>query len=149
MTTQLDPATLRRLVRARDLLHDCHAEAVTLDAMARAAGLSPTFFLRRFTAAFGTTPHRYLTELRLERARRLLARGSAVTDVCFDVGFHSLGSFSSLFRRHVGVSPRDWQRQVRAVVGVPDLWPAVFIPGCFLMMYAQSNFGEAPATAGR
>jgi AraC-like DNA-binding protein len=149
MIRPLDRATLLRLVRARDLVHESHAEPLTLQALAGAAGLSPTFFLRRFTAAFGTTPHQYLTDVRLERARRELARGRAVTDVCFDVGFHSLGSFSSLFRRRVGVSPRDWQRRVRAVVGVPHLWPAVFIPGCFLYMFAESNFEEAPARAAR
>ncbi len=145
----LDAATLRRLVRARDLVHDCASEPLTLEALADAAGLSPAFFLRRFSAAFGTTPHRYLTEVRLERARRLLARGRAVTDVCFDVGYHSVGSFSTLFRRHLGLSPRAWQRQVRTAVGVPELWPAAFIPGCFLYMFAQSNFEEAPARALR
>ena len=139
----LDDATLRRLLRARDLAHDCFDEPLSLEDLARAAGLSPTFFLRRFDAAFGATPHQYLTSVRLERARRLLARGAAVTEVCFAVGFSSVGSFSSLFRKKLGVSPRDWQRRVRTTVGVPERWPAAFIPGCFLLMFAESNFGEA------
>jgi AraC-like DNA-binding protein len=139
----LDDATLRRLLRAKDLAHDCFDRPLSLDELANAAGLSPAFFLRRFSTAFGTTPHQYLTDVRLERARRMLARGAAVTEVCFDVGFSSLGSFSSLFRRRIGVSPRDWQRRVRALVGVPARWPAAFIPGCYLLMFAESNFGEA------
>src|SRR5262245_27431 len=97
-----------RLMRARDRLHDAPDVAPPLDVLAADVGLSRAHFLRTFTTAFGTTPHDYLMEVRLERAKRILARGASVTEACFDVGYASLGSFSRLFSQRVGVSPRDW-----------------------------------------
>jgi AraC-like DNA-binding protein len=132
----------RRLVRARDFMAAHHSEPLTLAAIARQAGLSPYHFLRLHKQAFATTPHQHLTELRLERAKAMLARGEAsVTEVCLEVGYSSLGSFSTLFARHVGRSPARFQREVRRVVQVPARLPALYIPGCFLYMFA----GEAAA----
>jgi AraC-like DNA-binding protein len=96
---------LRRLHRARDFLHAHYAEPLAIPAIARVACLSPHHFLRLFRAAFGVTPHRYLVRLRLERAKSLLCAGRSVTGACLEVGFESPGSFSTLFRREVGVSP--------------------------------------------
>lgn len=110
----LRPATrielCRRVLRGRDFLLARPAEAVALGDVARAAWLSPYHFHRAFRRAFGCTPHEYLTRHRIDRARRLLRETDrSVTDVCLDVGFESLGSFSSLFRRHMGVSPRAFR----------------------------------------
>jgi len=99
----------RRVLRGRDFLLSHTAERVTLPATARAASLSPFHFHRAFTQAFGLTPHQLLTRHRLERAAAMLAAGQPVTDVCLAVGFESLGSFSTLFHRHFGVSPRDFR----------------------------------------
>jgi AraC-like DNA-binding protein len=142
------PATLAKLVRARDLVRDCFAEVLTLDDLSREAGLSPWHLLRAFRSAFGETPHDFLTRLRLERARDLLTVTSRpVTAICFDVGFTSLGSFSTLFRRHVGLSPAAFRRQVRAWVTVPGRYPWAFVPVCFWLHYgppdSTSNFREA------
>jgi AraC-like DNA-binding protein len=126
----------RRLVRARDWMAAHQGEPLTLAALAREAGLSPFHFQRLYKQAFARSPHAHLTELRLERARRLLARGDArVTDVCLEVGYSSLGSFSTLFARHTGRSPARYQREVRRVVQVPERLPALYIPGCFLHMF--------------
>lgn len=96
----------RRLYRARDYIEACFQEPLDLKRMAGVAELSPHHFLRLFKRVFGETPHKYLTRLRLERAQNLLQTGErSVTDVCFDVGFESLGSFSSLFKKHTGVAP--------------------------------------------
>lgn len=103
----------RRVLRGRDYLLSQAAESVALPDAARAACLSPFHFHRAFTQAFGVTPHQMLTRHRLERAATMLAAGAAVTDVCLAVGFESLGSFSSLFRRHFGVSPRGFQRRAQ------------------------------------
>jgi len=71
-------------------------------------------FLRTFKQIFHLTPHQYLTQLRLEQARKLLTRSDLpVTDICFSVGFESPGSFSWLFRRRVGCSPEAFRRQKR------------------------------------
>ncbi len=134
---------MRRLLRARDRLHDAPDAAPGLEVLAADVGLSRAHFLRSFAEAFGTTPHDYLTRLRLDEAKRALARGASVTEACFEVGFSSLGSFSRLFARRVGVPPRDWQRRVRVVLPSAELWPAVWIPGCFLLHHAPSTFGEA------
>ncbi|MFZ4656882.1 MAG: helix-turn-helix domain-containing protein [Caldilineaceae bacterium] len=103
-----------RLYRARDYIHAALAEPLSLADIAGAAHLSPHHFLRIFKQAFGLTPHAYLTQKRLEKAQFLLAHTQQpITEICFDVGFQSLGSFSTLFRREVGVSPRRYRQQAR------------------------------------
>jgi AraC-like DNA-binding protein len=99
----------RRVLRGRDYLVSQAGGRVTLAESARAACLSTFHFHRVFCQAFGVTPHQMLTRHRLERAAALLAMGVPVTEVCLAVGFESLGSFSSLFRRHYGVSPRRYR----------------------------------------
>jgi AraC family transcriptional regulator len=104
----------RRLCRGRDYLHASFAESPTLAAVAREACLAPHHFHRLFRRVFGRTPHDYLLDLRMARARKLLAETErAVSDICLDVGFESLGSFSSRFRREVGVSPTAFRRRAR------------------------------------
>src|SRR5215467_2627933 len=91
--------TFRRLCRARDLLASEYQSQVPLDLAAREACLSPFHFHRLFRATFGETPHDFLTSLRMSRARRLLASGQmSVTEVCLEVGYSSLGSFSTKFQ---------------------------------------------------
>jgi AraC-like DNA-binding protein len=140
---RLSPAILRRLIRAQELARDAFDEPLSIDDLAGAAGLSRFHFVRSFRAAFGLTPHAYLTRVRLDQARRRLARGASVTEACLATGFVSVGSFSTLFKREVGDSPRAWQRRARATIPVPALWPAVFIPSCYVLAYAPSNFREA------
>src|SRR5579871_6513320 len=101
----IDGNLLRRLIRARDRLCDSAEHTLDLDRLARIAELSPHHFLRVFRRTFGETPHECVTRLRIDRAKAALRAGRSVTDACFDVGFSSLGSFSSLFKRHVGVAP--------------------------------------------
>lgn len=125
--------TLVAVRRARDLIDRRYAEALDLDAMAAAAGYSRFYFARAFRAAYGETPARYLSRRRVERARQLLRHANlTVTEVCFAVGFASLGSFSSLFTELVGVSPSRFQRAAHAQA------PPV-IPGCFLLMAGAPN----------
>lgn len=124
--------TLRRLCRARDFMHGSYGEPIDLQDIADAAGLSRFHFQRSFHAVFGKTPHQYLTQIRLDRARELLAeRGASVTEACVEVGFASVGSFSTLFRRRMGMSPRQWQAHVRTLVVVPEALPLLRIPHCF------------------
>jgi AraC-like DNA-binding protein len=107
--TIVDGDLYRRLCRARDLIHDRFDDALDLPTLAQAAGVSRFHFLRSFQRAFGQTPHQRLVDVRLARAKERLRAGAAVTEVCLDVGFSSLGSFSDLFRRRVGVSPSQYQ----------------------------------------
>ncbi|MBX3190647.1 MAG: helix-turn-helix transcriptional regulator [Labilithrix sp.] len=137
MTTSAPPDhVLRRLVRARELVHDALGDALTLDELARIAGMSPFHFLRVFKATYGTTPGRFVTEARVDRARELLARGSSVTQASAAVGFASLGSFSVAFRRRFGQSPRELQRSMRGFGPVGARVMAVRVPWCFVAGFA-------------
>ena len=125
------------LRRARDLADRHYAEPLDLDGLAASAGVSKYHFLRCFAATYGRTPALYLAERRIERAQDLLrATNLTVTEVCFLVGYSSLGSFSTRFRQLVGVSPSAYQARF-AATGAPH------IPGCFVFMHGLSD--RAPA----
>jgi AraC family transcriptional regulator len=101
----------RRLYRSRDYIESCFDQPLSVAAIARVACLSPYHFQRMFRQAFGTTPMQFLQARRLRAASRLLADSDRpITSICFDVGFESLGSFSWLFRKEFGLSPRDFRR---------------------------------------
>jgi AraC-like DNA-binding protein len=116
------------------------AEPLCILRLARIAEVSEAHFIRTFRATFSETPHRYLQRRRVERAMFLLrATDRSVTDICFDVGFSSLGTFSRTFREIVGESPTAFRNRGQM--------PAV--PTCFMMMWARpSSFGEANASPG-
>jgi AraC-like DNA-binding protein len=128
------PATVpltRHLLRVRDLMDRAYAAPLDIPALARSAHVSESHFSRSFKAAFGETPHRYLLTRRMERAKALLrAEELTVTEVCLAVGFTSLGSFSTQFRRFVGVSPSDY----RARGGHERL---AAIPGCLVKRHTR------------
>jgi transcriptional regulator GlxA family with amidase domain len=104
MSAELDE--LRRLRRARDQMDREYAQPLDVAALAGTALMSPAHFSRRFREAYSETPYSYLMTRRIERAKALLRRGDlSVTDVCFAVGWTSLGSFSARFTELVGESP--------------------------------------------
>ena len=89
-------------------MRHAYQHPINLPDISAQANLSPYHFLRVHKLAYGETPHEFLTRLRIDRAKTLLARGSHnVTEACFEVGFSSLGSFSALFNQRVGLSPSD------------------------------------------
>lgn len=101
----------RRLYRARDFLYSCFADPVSVADAAAVAAMSPFHFQRMFKSAFGISPMQFVQRRRLERARYLLTKTEEpVTSICLAVGFESLGSFSALFKRTFGVSPREIRR---------------------------------------
>lgn len=100
----------RRLLRARDAMDRAYAEPLDIRAVAAVAYVSEAHFIRCFRAVFGETPHRYLQRRRVERSMFLLRETDrSVTDISFDVGFNSLGTFSRTFREIVGESPSDYR----------------------------------------
>lgn len=118
----------RRLCMAKNHLDSNLETAVTLQEMASVACLSPHHFLRQFKLLFGETPHQYHRRIRLEQAQRLLAETELpVTQICFDLGFESLSSFSWLFRICYGLSPMQYRaehgrnQRVRLLSAEPDL----------------------------
>jgi AraC-like DNA-binding protein len=131
----IHPELLGRLCHARDLLRDWEEEPVSVVAVARASGLTRFHFIRLFKAIFGETPHQYRLRAQIEKARHLLLLTDlSVTDVCMAVGFSSLGSFSALFSRRVGMSPSEFQRWYRPASLPERQLPASLIPGCLSLM---------------
>ena len=111
--------TFRNLCRARELLAESPDEHLSVKYIAREVAISPYHFIRQFEAVFGMTPHQFRIQSRLDRAKLLLAMGErSVTDVCMEVGFSSLGSFSDLFTRRFGSSPSAYKRHARTMVQV-------------------------------
>jgi len=101
----------RRLLRARDAMDRAYAEPLDVRAVAAVAHVSEAHFIRSFRAVFGETPHRYLQRRRVERSMFLLRETDrSVTDICFDVGFTSLGTFSRMFREIVGEPPSVYRQ---------------------------------------
>jgi AraC family transcriptional regulator len=104
----------RRLLRAREHIAASLDQPLTLDQLAAVAAMSPNHLLRSFKQCWGQTPHQYVIDVRLDRACHLLrTTNRSITEICFAIGFESLGSFSALFHRRVGVSPQEYRRQTR------------------------------------
>jgi AraC-like DNA-binding protein len=102
---------LARLRRVRDRMDRDYAQPLDVEALARDAHMSPGHFSRRFRQAYGETPYSYLMTRRIERAMALLRRGDlSVTEVCFEVGCSSLGTFSTRFTELVGMTPSVYRR---------------------------------------
>ena len=125
--------TLQDLVslrRARDKIDREYARPLDVPALARAALMSPGHFSRSFRHAFGEPPYGYLMTRRIERAKALLRCGNlSVTEICFKVGFSSLGSFSSRFTDLVGESPRAYRARSH------DQWAT--IPACYAKIFTR------------
>jgi AraC-like DNA-binding protein len=106
----LNAELARHLLRARDLASARYAEPLDVAALAARAHVSPSHFARSFRKAYGSTPHQYLLGRRIERAALLLRETDrAVSDICLDVGFASLGTFSTTFKRLLGVTPTAYR----------------------------------------
>lgn len=119
------------------MLREVHDRQLSIGEVAREAEVSPFHFIRMFQAMFGDTPHQFRIQARLDRAKHLLALSDySVTDVCMEVGFSSLGSFSDLFSRRVGTSPSLYRRKVRSMMPGPRVLPQQAIPGCLSLMGA-------------
>lgn len=96
---------------ARQLLDQGYATPITLDQLSYEVALSPYYLIRLFRRTYRQTPHQYLTQLRIAKAKELLSSSEfSITDICAIVGFESLGSFSALFSKSVGISPVAYRR---------------------------------------
>jgi AraC-like DNA-binding protein len=113
---------LARLRRVRDRIDREYARPLDVEALARDAHMSPGHFSRLFRQAYGESPYSYLMTRRIERAMALLRRGDmSVTEVCFDVGCSSLGTFSTRFTELVGMPPSAYrQQEADATRGMPS-----------------------------
>jgi len=130
----------RHLLRAKDLADARYFEAVGVEEMAHAAGLSRAHFSREFRRAFGEPPHAYLLTRRLERAAALLRiTDNSVAEICFSIGLQSVGSFTSSFTRTYGMSPTAYRERF------PPAAHHALVPSCVQRAYGRpqrSTFGE-------
>ena len=122
----------RHLLRAKDLADARYFEALEVDDLAAAAGLSKAHFSREFRRAFGESPHAYLLTRRLERAATLLRNTDrSVADICLSVGLRSIGSFTTSFSRTFGRSPTAYR------AAYPPASQAALVPGCVVRAHAR------------
>jgi len=141
MARMSDVAELRRLRRARDRMDREYAQPLDVPALATTALMSAAHFSRRFREVYGETPYSYLMTRRIERAKALLRGGDlSVTDVCFAVGWTSLGSFSARFTEVVGESPSAYRAREHEELRA--------LSTCQTMVLTRPRRGEVPSRAG-
>jgi AraC-like DNA-binding protein len=127
----------RRLVQAKLFIDGHCAEKMAIDNIADEAYFSKFHFIRLFKKVYGRTPHQYLTFVRIEKAKELLKTNLTATEVCSDIGFESVGSFTSLFKRMVGITPSVFQQQHYAIQREAREKPFKYVPGCFANNFRQ------------
>lgn len=128
-----------RIVAAKVYIDSHFCQRIDLDQIAREACLSPFHFHRIFKEVYQYTPHRYLIRKRVALAAQLLASDRQVQDVCREVGFESLGSFSTLFRRETGETPTLFRSRLMAQSREARVQPRRFIPDCFYQSYYAAD----------
>lgn len=113
---------------ARRYLEHHYDTPITIEQLSREVGFSPYYFIRRFRRAYRQTPHQYLIQLRIAKAKELLRTTDlSITEICVSVGFESLGSFSTLFSKAAGISPSAYRLNTQ-----PSVKPA-YIPLCICL----------------
>jgi AraC-like DNA-binding protein len=120
----------KQLRLARQLLDQSYNAPITVEDLSRKVSLSPYYLIRAFRRAYKQTPHQYLVGLRIAKAKELLRNSDlSITEICATVGFESLGSFSTLFRKVAGIAPSAYRASSR-----PTATPA-YIPFCICLLH--------------
>lgn len=134
----------KKIISAKVFIDRHFQEPIDLDCLSREACLSRYHFHRLFTRIYRLTPHQYLTRKRIEQARQWLAgKDLTITEICNDIGFESIGSFSSLFKKENGYAPLNYRRRAWHKEEQTQQQPRFFIPSCFI-----ENFAGAGAAGG-
>ncbi len=127
--------TYKRIVAAKIYIDDNYYESIDLDEISQKAFLSKFHFHRLFRKVYRFTPHQYVTKKRLERAKNLLAENKPVTEVCNEVGFESIGTFSILFKKEIGFAPQYYRNMAYKKKTEQLEQPRKAIPHCFIEQY--------------
>lgn len=136
----------KRIVQAKLYIDAHYAEPIDLSNIAEEAWFSKFHFIRLFKSIYGRTPHHYLTQVRIEKAKLLLQEGRSITEVSWALGFESPTSFAGLFKRHVGMAPSVFRRRQQQRQAEMAANPLRFVPNCFAEnngWVKNSNFEEA------
>jgi len=127
------PDVYKRIIMAKLYMDENFHESIDLDCISREACLSRYHFHRLFTRIYQRTPHQYLTRKRVEQARQWLAdKDLTVSEICNNVGFESIGSFSVLFKKEIGYAPQYYRNQAWLKKKQALAQPRKFIPHCFI-----------------
>ena len=132
---QLTTDIYQRIVAAKMYIDENYHEAIDLKNISKQAFLSRFHFHRLFKQVYKKTPHQYLTKKRLDKAKGLLSENKPVTDVCTEVGFESIGSFSVLFKKEIGFAPQYYRNMAYKKKMELLAQPKKPIPGCFIDSY--------------
>lgn len=132
---QLTSDIYKRIVAAKVYIDDNYHEAIDLDEISQKAFLSKFHFHRLFRKVYQRTPLQYITSKRIEKAKTLLAANKPVTEVCNEVGFESIGSFSILFKKEIGFAPQYYRNMAYKKKMEQLAQPKKAIPHCFIEQY--------------
>ena len=122
----------RRIVQAKLFIDKHFREKINLDEIAEEASFSRFHFIRLFREAYGNTPHQYMISLRLHEAERLMTdAGLKIQDICFEIGFESVGTFTTLFTKTYGMTPKARQKEILERKRISNEEPLRTIPNCF------------------
>ena len=121
-----------RIIAAKLFMDENYQEPIGLDLIAQQAFLSRFHFHRLFSRIYKKTPHQYLTIKRMDKARTLLSENKQVSEVCSEVGFESLGSFSVLFKKEIGFAPQYYRNMAARMKQKMKEEPRTAIPNCFI-----------------
>ena len=122
----------KRIAAAKVYIDENFQEPINLETISQQAFLSRFHFHRIFTQVYRSTPHQYMTRKRLDKARDLLALNKPVTEVCNEVGFESIGSFSMLFKKEIGFAPQYYRNMAYKKKMEQLAQPRKAIPHCFV-----------------
>ena len=125
----------RRIATAKVYIDENYQQAIDLEEISQQAFFSRFHFHRLFTKIYRRTPHQYLTQKRLDKAKDLLSENKPVTEVCNEVGFESIGSFSVLFKKEIGFAPQYYRNMAWLKKQKTKEQPKAFIPHCFIENY--------------
>jgi AraC-like DNA-binding protein len=129
----------KRIVEAKLYIDRHYNEKIDLNNISNQASFSKYHFLRLFKGAFGKSPHQYLIEIRISSAKKLLKENNSVKDVCFKVGFESVPSFISLFKKRENITPNEYLKKNKKSKKEQAETPLAFIPNCFVENYGWNK----------
>lgn len=125
----------KRIVQAKLFIDQNYSENIDINNIADEACFSKFHFIRLFKKIYGRTPHQYLIRVRMEKALQLLKLGKTVSEVCYEVGFESIGTFSTLFKKIFGTEPSLYSKNQQRRKTQLACEPLQFVPHCFAFNY--------------
>jgi len=136
----------RRIVQAKLFIDKHFREKINIDEIAGEASFSRFHFIRLFRQAYGNTPHQYMMSVRMREAEKLMTDPNVkIQDICFEIGFESVGTFTTQFTKFYGKAPKTHQKDILEKKRLTSEEPLKIIPGCF----AKKQFSRSSVAQGQ